>query len=55
MIRHDMLSDTLVRISYEDGSCLYVNYGETSETVNGLMVKGRGYLLSVPSEGGMVS
>lgn len=35
MIRHTRLSETLFRVDYDNGGCVYVNYGDTQVTVPG--------------------
>ena len=38
MVRHEMLTDTLVRVTYENGAKLLINYGEEAASVDGATV-----------------
>ena len=41
--KHEQISDNMVCITYSDGTQIYINYGETEETVNGTSVAGLDY------------
>ena len=44
IIKHEYISDTLAKITYEDGSVIYVNYGAEVE-IDGLLLPARDYVL----------
>ncbi len=43
--RHEILSDTLVKLTYSDGSAVYINYGDHEATVDGNIIPPTDYLL----------
>ena len=45
ILRHDVLSDTLRRVTYDNGAAVYVNYGIEAAQTNGLTVAGQSYLV----------
>ena len=38
IVSHDYLSDDVVRVTYEDGKRIYVNYGDTAFAADGLTI-----------------
>ena len=44
--RHDMLSGTLTRVTYENGARLYINYGDQEVTVDDVTVSALGYRIT---------
>ncbi len=45
MLSHEILSENVVRVTYEDGSRVYVNYGTQEAAVEDVSVPARGYLV----------
>lgn len=45
ILRHDVLSDTLRRVTYDNGAAVYVNYGSEAAQADGLTVAGQSYLV----------
>ena len=43
IVGHEAITDTLRRTDYENGASVYVNYGNTARTVDGLTVQARSY------------
>lgn len=50
---HEILSDDLRKVSYENGIVIYVNYGENSEKADGVTIPAGGY--AVVRDGGVLS
>ena len=44
IISHRALNDNVVRVEYEGGSVIYVNYGDTDYTLEGITVKAKDFL-----------
>ena len=44
MLRHDRLSDTLARVTYSNGTVLYVNSGEHEAEADGYRIPAMDYL-----------
>ncbi len=49
MIDHSLLTDSAVRVSYQNGVQVYVNYGDTDVEADGVVIPAMGYLVT---EGG---
>ncbi len=45
MVAHDYLTDDVVRIKYENGWTIYINYGENSLPVDGYMIPAKDYAI----------
>ena len=45
LLRHTRLSPDLVKVEYDGGHTVYINYGKNAETVDGVEIKGLSYLL----------
>lgn len=45
ILSHEILSENVVRVTYEDGSRVYVNYGTQEAAVEDVSVPARGYLV----------
>lgn len=43
IIGHEILEAGVRKVSYENGTVLYVNYGESDVTADGFLVRGKGY------------
>ncbi|MDD3153473.1 MAG: DUF5696 domain-containing protein [Victivallaceae bacterium] len=43
IVNHERLGETLVRTTYEDGVCIYVNYAFTEEKADGIVVPPRSF------------
>ena len=44
IVSHRALSDSVVRVEYEGGSVIYVNYGDTDYTAEGITVNAKDFL-----------
>ena len=44
MTEHTRLSTNVVRIRYENGTQLYINYGKSDVTVDGHAIKAQSYV-----------
>lgn len=45
MVEHTILTDDLIRLTYADGSKVYINYGSTEASRDGVRVPAKGYLV----------
>ena len=45
ILRYDAVAKQVYRTVFEGGKAVYVNYGDTSKTVEGIVVPGRGYIV----------
>ena len=43
--KHEYLSDKLVRVTYSDGSAVYINYGADAAEINGVNIPAMDYVL----------
>ncbi len=50
MTLHETLSDGVVRVGYENGVLIYLNYNEGQKLVNGLELPAKGYLITAGEE-----
>lgn len=46
MTLHETLSDGVVRVGYENGVLIYLNYSEEQKLINGLKLPAKGYLIT---------
>lgn len=51
MVRHEVLSDTLRRVRYDNGIAVYVNYSDDAAWVDGLRIEGQSYRVQEEAEG----
>ena len=45
MCKHEQLADNLVKVSYENGTTVYVNYNKADRTADGETIPAMGYLV----------
>ncbi len=45
MTEHTIISDTLVRVGYDNGVKIYVNYADNADTIDGYTIPANGYLV----------
>ncbi len=45
MIRHEWLSESLVKITYENGNAVWINYGEKEVSLDGITVPAMDYVV----------
>ncbi len=43
IVNHELLSDNLRKITYDNGVCIYINYGDEPETFEGITVEAESY------------
>ena len=46
MTEHKILKPDLIRVSYENGSRVYINYGEKAQTADGVTVPAMDYIVT---------
>lgn len=51
IVAHDILYPDLVKVTYSNGCVIYINYGNTAESVEGLIVDSRSFLIHQEEEG----
>ena len=47
---HEKISDTLVKVSYDNGIVIYVNYGKEATTIDGITVEGLDFKVGETNE-----
>ena len=45
MTEHEVLEEGLIRIGYEDGTIIYLNYNKADRTADGRTIPQKGYLI----------
>jgi hypothetical protein len=43
IVRHERLSDTLVKVTYESGAAVYVNYADNPAKADGMVIEARSW------------
>ena len=45
IVRHERLSDTLVKVTYENGARVYVNYASEAASADGVEIAGQSFMV----------